>query len=258
MAVLSQQLCSPACPLTLSPSPLVCAFTFRRRVSWFLLLFIQITHDSVHWVQLRINTFSSFLADKHKKWNEKWKRCVYHYPVDKNVEVIGEENDLQGQKNMKITTELKLRCPKTLRQQKLETTERGRKGASCWAVMAVWQFVVRFTCWLGVPSLCNERRKQKRRAASSFICRLNDSRGAARTRVSQLEEQTDRQTDWQSCLGWLMGAWYCLNTSRALLSQTCHQWTLRSQKESPLRMRVTSASKPPNVETFIRHAARDF
>lgn len=50
-------------------------------------------------------------------------------------------------------------------------------------------------CWLGVSIFCNEKRKLKTRAGSSLIFRLNESKGAARMRVSQQESQTDRQTD---------------------------------------------------------------
>lgn len=49
-------------------------------------------------------------------------------------------------------------------------------------------------CWLGVPIFCNERRKYKRRADSSLIFSLNDSKAAARMSMSQLEGQTDTQT----------------------------------------------------------------
>ena len=50
-------------------------------------------------------------------------------------------------------------------------------------------------CWLGVSIFCNEKRKLKTRAGSSLIFRLNESKGAARMRVSQQESQTDRQTE---------------------------------------------------------------
>lgn len=81
---------------------------------------------------------------------------------------------------------LKTKLGKEQQQKKAQSTEKERACASRCEEMSVWQFVVSLAAW--VCPLSAMKGGSKRKAGSSLIFRLNESKEQLRMSVSQQEE----------------------------------------------------------------------